>query len=851
MSIVADAGIPFRADIDREARRGRVRGLPGIDGIDFVEILSNHEGTPGYIPAAPEQQTVVVHLLNGPVPGTWDASVPRIIGGVREDPALNPVTVLWAYPAEALVGTAGTPATDPLDGVTAGDRQLVDQAIETDEQRRRAFVVRTSSTGDWSTYLLQLQGSGGALAPAGIDVPLATGEFTFTVDCPSDLDCRVSVETPPAVETLLPGDYLARDYEALRIRLLDRLATLVPDWTDRSPADPGVMLVELFAAQGDRLAYWQDAVAAEAFLGTAHRRTSVRRHARLLNYDVHEGCSARTWLAFTTNTDLVVAHGTPVTDLQQSVTDADDGTAQSVVELGGCVFETCGDVAIQPERNALPLFAWGDADHALSAGATAAFVSTPSGVDPQLRSGDVLILADQDVNGVPQQGDPARRFPVRLIENARHHLDPLTPGVDVWELRWSAADALADGLSVRTSGSDDPLSVALANVVLADHGATILDERLVPPTVTDDYQPRLAHPGLAYVDPSHSDSQLASDSALATVRPDPRRARAALRLYDGQRTWTAQPDLLASGRLSNHVVVEPEPGGFSRIRFGDGINGRAPAVRSVPLATYRIGGGTLGNVAPDRLVRLLTLADGRAPVGAGATVSVWNPIPAAGGVEPELLEQVRQLAPSAFRRQLRAVTSADYAEITERNVGVQRSIARRRWAGSWYAEEVTVDPVAIRASDTLLIDELAAELEVRRMAGVDVEFERPIYVALHLEIFGCVQSGFRRADVEARLRELLSARILSDGSRGFFHVDNFTFGQPLVLSDLVAVVMSVDGMAWAELTRFSRMGASARDADDALAGGRLLMAPREVLRCDSDLNNPEAGRVDLRLGGGS
>ena len=50
-----------------------------------------------------------------------------------------------------------------------------------------------------------------------------------------------------------------------------------------------------------------------------------------------------------------------------------------------------------------------------------------------------------------------------------------------------------------------------------------------------------------------------------------------------------------------------------------------------------------------------------------------------------------------------------------------------------------------------------------------------------------MQRRFRRADVEARLRELLSARVLSDGSRGFFHVDNFTFGQPLVLSDEAAL----------------------------------------------------------------
>ena len=66
--------------------------------------------------------------------------------------------------------------------------------------------------------------------------------------------------------------------------MLDRLALLVPDWRERNPADLGVTLVELLAYVGDHLSYQQDAVATEAYLGTARRRVSVRRHARLVDY---------------------------------------------------------------------------------------------------------------------------------------------------------------------------------------------------------------------------------------------------------------------------------------------------------------------------------------------------------------------------------------------------------------------------------------------------------------------------------------------------------------------------------------------------------------------------------------
>ena len=56
------------------------------------------------------------------------------------------------------------------------------------------------------------------------------------------------------------------------------------------------MLVEALAYSADQLSYQQDAVATEAYLRTARKRISVRRHARLMDYFISEGCNARTWV---------------------------------------------------------------------------------------------------------------------------------------------------------------------------------------------------------------------------------------------------------------------------------------------------------------------------------------------------------------------------------------------------------------------------------------------------------------------------------------------------------------------------------------------------------------------------
>ena len=148
-------------------------------------------------------------------------------------------------------------------------------------------------------------------------------------------------------------------------------------------------------------------------------------------------------------------------------------------------------------------------------------------------------------------------------------------------------------------------------------------------------------------------------------------------------------------------------------------------------------------------------------------------------------------------------------------------------------------------------DAVTSMLETRRQAGVDVELAAPVYLALDLALFACVTAGYQRAQVERQLLDPLSARVLPGGSTGFFHPDRFTFGQPLVLSDLVAAAMAVPGVTAAEVRRFAPAGAPASATRANLAAGQIAVQPRQVVRCDSDPNNPEAGQLTIVLGGGS
>ena len=73
----------------------------------------------------------------------------------------------------------------------------------------------------------------------------------------------MSNETGPII------DYTNKDYDSLREAMLELAREKLPAWTDHSPNDLGVTLLELFAYMGDILLYYQDRIANESYLDTA------------------------------------------------------------------------------------------------------------------------------------------------------------------------------------------------------------------------------------------------------------------------------------------------------------------------------------------------------------------------------------------------------------------------------------------------------------------------------------------------------------------------------------------------------------------------------------------------------
>jgi uncharacterized phage protein gp47/JayE len=169
---------------------------------------------------------------------------------------------------------------------------------------------------------------------------------------------------------------------------------------------------------------------------------------------------------------------------------------------------------------------------------------------------------------------------------------------------------------------------------------------------------------------------------------------------------------------------------------------------------------------------------------------------------------------------------------------VQRAVATHRWTGSFTTVVVDVDRVGAAPLDPQFTRDALAFLRQRTLAGHEVRLREPIYVSVELELHVCAAASYFRSDVRTAVQTAL---------RRFFDPDNFSFGQPLHASAVIAAVQAVPGVSSVTITLLRRQG----DQTTALPpGGVLTIGPREILRLNNDPNFAERGVLRIDVGGG-
>jgi predicted phage baseplate assembly protein len=294
--------------------------------------------------------------------------------------------------------------------------------------------------------------------------------------------------------------------------------------------------------------------------------------------------------------------------------------------------------------------------------------------------------------------------------------------------------------------------------------------------------------------------------------------------------------------VDTHFVVETDTDGTASLRFGDGTNGKMPVTGTVFTAQYRIGNGTAGNVGAGSLTHYAA-----GVVADSAITSCTNPLPAAGGIDPETNEQIRRRAPQAFLKQERAITMQDYVNVTEQNPQIEDAAATLRWTGSWYTVFITAEPQGNRNLSRSLRHSLTQSVNGYRLAGQDILIEPPQYVSLDIVLSICVDPDYFRLDVEKALLQALGSGTLANGRLALFAPQNLVLGQTVYLSPIYAAARAVPGVQTVNATVFEPQG---RNTKVYLQQGFIPMGAFQVARMDNDPSLPDHGQLRFVMTGG-
>ena len=339
--------------------------------------------------------------------------------------------------------------------------------------------------------------------------------------------------------------------------------------------------------------------------------------------------------------------------------------------------------------------------------------------------------------------------------------------------------------------SDTPIhpwvSAVTANAVVARHRRLVRHEEVAG-------EPALPLPGRELV---LGDAAPNAAQPLDRVLDGRDLATLTVRHGDGaNETWTAVDDLAFSGPDSRHLLIDRDRG---LLRFGDGRAGRIPRwdEDAILQRTYWLGGGTPPEIGSNIDFR------------ATSTVTATTVTPLVFGREPESREAARARTAQELLRATRAVTAADIEELVRALPGVR--VARVHvqpgldpdHPGATVPDALTVicvpvvqrrGPDDLRAVPTPELDRwsleaLARTLEPARLVGSRIATRGPAWRMLDLEVelavAGDAAASLRRA--ELALRHLLDPLI--GGPRG----EGWEFGAPVHPADLSAVLQRTLG----------------------------------------------------------
>ena len=246
----------------------------------------------------------------------------------------------------------------------------------------------------------------------------------------------------------------------------------------------------------------------------------------------------------------------------------------------------------------------------------------------------------------------------------------------------------------------------------------------------------------------------------------------------------------ASGSSSKIFELLYDDTYAATVVFGDGTVGVSPNDSANYFVTYRVGGGSRGNMLPNAI----SLTVNATTDAAACTAQVANTSVAAGGANAESIANAKKYAPLTFARQDRLVTLEDYSVFANTyigsvgTVGKANAVTRKAFSSANIIDIYILEKASdlqLQKSTPSFKRNLLAAMDKKKMATDEIVVVDGLIRTLDLVV--TVHVDREQKGNQSQILSEVRGKILR-----YMNCDNRDFGQALVLSDLNRTIFEVE-----------------------------------------------------------
>lgn len=292
--------------------------------------------------------------------------------------------------------------------------------------------------------------------------------------------------------------------------------------------------------------------------------------------------------------------------------------------------------------------------------------------------------------------------------------------------------------------------------------------------------------------------------------PNPSGVDSTLHVYVNNIEWHKTDTLAGLGPKDRNFITLTDDNSATSVIFGNGIEGARPPTGVQNIASvYRSGIGSPGNVDAGQISMLQTR-----PLGVKGVI---NPLLASGGAGPETLDQARQNAPYAVMSLDRLVSIEDYGNFSRTFAGIGKATSRRLSDGHRQLVEITIAGVEDAPIDPSsdLYQNLVLALQQYGDPATPIQVDVRELVILVTSVKIKLLPDYLWDPVALAVR----AAILDA-----FGFEKRSFGQPALLCELIALIQSVEGVAYLDVDAFGGVPEKTSNAQ----GERVLLTLDQI-----------------------